>query len=162
MRVITAVEWVEWNPQRQTEPALFLAGGITDCPDWQAQVVEQLADQNLTLFNPRRPNFPIGDPKAAEEQIVWEFNHLHRADVCLFWFPCETLCPIVLYELGGWSIFSYQMFLGVHPDYKRRQDVEIQTRLQRPDQSIVYSLDDLVAQVKAWLPSWQPLSAHRS
>ena len=33
--------------------------------------------------------------------------------------------------------------IGVHPGYKRKQDVEIQTRLVRPDIQVVYSLEDL-------------------
>jgi hypothetical protein len=39
------------------------------------------------------------------------------------------------------------LFVGVHPDYKRRQDVEIQTELARPDIKIVYSLEALAKQV---------------
>lgn len=53
----------------------FLAGGITGCKDWQKQVIDYLENQpdtdNLVIFNPRRENFPINDPSAAEEQIKW-------------------------------------------------------------------------------------------
>ena len=59
--------------------AVFLAGGITDCPDWQAEMVEMLSDTDLTLFNPRRADFPIGDPLAAQKQIKWEHDHLRMA-----------------------------------------------------------------------------------
>ena len=128
---------------RQT---LFLAGGITGCPDWQQEMVTMLSQTNLTLLNPRRADFPIHDPDAALEQITWEHTHLRRAYAILFWFPCETLCPIVLYELGAWSKTNKPLLVGVHPDYKRRQDVEIQTKLERPDVKIVYSLQDLAAQ----------------
>ena len=35
----------------------FIAGGITNCPDWQADIVEMLKDTDLTLLNPRRADF---------------------------------------------------------------------------------------------------------
>jgi hypothetical protein len=131
-------------------PSLFLACGITSCPDWQADVVRLLADLPIFLLNPRRADFPIHDPSAAQAQIEWEHLHLRRATAILFWFPCETLCPISLYELGAWSMIAKPLFVGVHPNYQRRRDVEIQTRLARPDLTVVYSLADLVSQARSW------------
>lgn len=128
--------------------SVFLAGGITNCPNWQQEMVELLRDTDLILLNPRRVNFPIGDPSAATEQIAWEYNHLRKATTILFWFPCETLCPIVLYELGAWSMTDKPIFVGVHPEYSRRQDVEIQTRLVKPDVEVVYSLENLASLVR--------------
>ena len=128
-------------------PTLFLAGGITDCPDWQNEMVKLLSDRDYTLLNPRRANFPIHDPNAARTQITWEHNALRAANSILFWFPRETICPIVLYELGAWSMMDKRIYVGVHPDYQRRQDVEIQTELVRPEITIVYSLKDLADQI---------------
>lgn len=131
---------------------VFLAGGITGCPDWQSEVIKFYGSiENLVLFNPRRKDFPMGDPNAALEQITWEHDYLRKADAILFWFPYETLCPIVLYELGAWSMTDKPIFVGVHPEYQRRQDVEIQTGLARPEVVVVYSLLDLRAQVVAWM-----------
>jgi hypothetical protein len=65
-------------------PSLFLAGGITGCPDWQRQLRDELADTALTLLNPRRTQFPIGDPRAAPVQIEWEHRHLRRATAILY------------------------------------------------------------------------------
>jgi hypothetical protein len=127
---------------------LFMAGGITGCPDWQAEFLPLVEGTPWTLVNPRRKNFPIHDPDAARAQIEWEHRHLARANARLFWFPCETLCPIVLFELGAWSKVSGLMFVGVHPKYQRRSDVEIQLELARPDVRVVYSLEDLARQVK--------------
>jgi hypothetical protein len=131
-------------------PSLFLAGGITGCPDWQSQVVPLLAEQPLTLLNPRRTNFPIHDPSASVQQIEWEHRHLHRASAILFWFPCETLCPITLYELGAWSMTSKPLFVGTHSDYRRRLDVVVQTWLARPTIEVASSLEALADQVKEW------------
>jgi hypothetical protein len=136
-------------PQEYTGaiPSLFLAGGISGCPDWQADIVRLLADTPWALLNPRRNDFPIHDPTAARAQIEWEHRHLARANARLFWFPCETLCPIVLFELGAWSKVPGPMFVGVHPKYQRRQDVEIQLGLARPDVQIIYSLEELAENV---------------
>ena len=66
---------------------LFLAGGISNCPDWQAELIEKIKDlPGLTVYNPRRKNFPMDDPKAAEAQITWEYNKLKGVDGILFWF----------------------------------------------------------------------------
>ena len=129
------------------ERSLYLAGGITGCPDWQQEIVQLLEHTNLVMFNPRRKSFPMNDPKAAEEQIEWEHFHLRQADVIAFWFPRETICPIALYELGAWSMTDKPMSIGVHPEYPRRLDVEKQTKLVRPDVEIVYSLADLAGRI---------------
>ncbi|MEM7578734.1 MAG: nucleoside 2-deoxyribosyltransferase domain-containing protein [Cyanobacteria bacterium P01_A01_bin.80] len=127
--------------------AIFCAGGISNCPDWQSEMVELLKPLPWKIINPRRQNFPIHDPDAARQQIEWEHRHLRLATTILFWFPQETLCPITLYELGAWSMTDKPLFIGIHPNYPRRQDVEIQTSLVRPDVKIVYSLEDLANMV---------------
>jgi len=134
------------------EQPVYLAGGISDSHNWQAEVVELLRDKRrLVLINPRRANFPIGDPNAALAQITWEYEHLRKVAGILFWFPCETLCPITLYELGAWSMTQIALFIGVHPDYLKRRDVEIQTRLARPELKISYSLPDVVDSLRGWV-----------
>lgn len=77
-------------------------------------------------------------------------EHLHQARAVSFWFPCQTLCPITLYELGAWISSDKPVFVGLHPEYGRRIDVEIQTSLARPGFQPVYSLEDLAQQVLAW------------
>jgi hypothetical protein len=150
MTVVTAP--AQWDARGR---GLFLAGGITGCPDWQAQVIAALHDQDVTLLNPRRPHFPIGDPTAAEEQIRWEYDHFRLADAALFWFPAESICAIALFELGAWLAGGHlrgaRLFLATHPDYPRRQDVLIQTRLRDPAVVVGDSLAGLVGDVRAWL-----------
>lgn len=135
-----------------SDRSLFLAGGISNCPNWQLELVELLADTSFVLLNPRRENFPMSDPQAAEAQIRWEHHHLHLAWGISFWFPCETLCPITLYELGSWSRTTKPLFIGLHPQYARRLDVEIQTKLARPEITIVYSLSELAEQIRVAQP----------
>ena len=143
---ITALQEI---PKDNKRPTLFLAGGITNCPEWQDEAIQLLADSRWLLLNPRRKNFPIDDPNASHQQIEWEHRHLRLAYAILFWFPQETLCPIVLYELGAWSMTLKPIFVGMHPKYQRRQDVKIQTALVRPDVRIQYTLKDLCDRVKS-------------
>ena len=131
-------------------PSVFLAGGISGTGNWQQEVVVLLKDTDLVVLNPRRRHFPINDPSAAEEQIGWEFRHLRRAKARAFWFPSATLCPIALYELGTWSAAPGRLFVGVDPAYARRADVEIQTKLVRPEVTVVYSVEALASQVLHW------------
>lgn len=137
-------------PRDSINVNLFLAGGITECPDWQKEMVRQLEKTSITILNPRRVNFPINDPSAAERQIKWEFHAMRSADAIQFWFPKETLCPIVLYELGAWSMTDKKIFVGVDLGYKRIQDVMIQTKLARPDVFVVGSLPMLARQIREW------------
>jgi hypothetical protein len=133
-------------------PSVFLAGGITGCPDWQTRMTDMLgANVSVVIYNPRRAKFPIDDPDAALEQITWEHNYLRGVDAILFWFPKETLCPIVLYELGAWSMTDKPIVVGTHPLYRRKQDVEIQTNLARPDVKVLDSLELLADSVNYWL-----------
>lgn len=133
-------------PTRLTGLSVFLAGGITGCPDWQQEARELIGDR-MIVINPRRANFPIDDPNAAQEQIKWEYHHLELADKILFWFSAATLCPIVLYELGVWSAnssWTKPIAVGIEPGYQREQDVRIQTQLHRPEVEIVSTIPDLV------------------
>ena len=137
-----------YSIQNQNNIKLFLAGGITNCPDWQNELIELIRHaDNLTIYNPRRANFPINNPDAAEEQITWEYNHLRDADLVSFWFSKGSLNPIVLYELGKMIESEKKIFIGIDLGYERTQDVVIQTKLSCPNIEIVYSLKELSEQV---------------
>jgi hypothetical protein len=127
---------------------LFLAGGITNCPDWQKQIINKL-EGDFYVYNPRRENFPIKDPNAAREQITWEYERLKSADCISFWFSKGSLNPIVLYEMGMWGLSREytKIFIGVDPDYERKQDVEIQTELAAPEIKIRYSIDEMAKDI---------------
>lgn len=135
------------------EKSVFLAGGITGCLNWQNEMVNLLKDENITLINPRRKEYPKNDPDIEKKQITWEYEHLKKTEAILFWFPNETNCPITLYELGTLSMTDKPVFVGLDPDYSRKIDVEIQTKLRRPEIKIVYSLKELSNQIKKWVAS---------
>lgn len=142
MRVITAPEKVVLN---DGEISVFLAGGITDCYNWQQDIINYIESknfaekENLVLLNPRRENFPIHDPSASMEQITWEFNALENADIFSMYFVNnKSVQPICMYELGR-NIVKMQMrkpidwkdriIISVEDGYKREQDVQIQVEL---------------------------------
>jgi len=152
--MITYIEALESYIPKEGELSLFLGGGITDCPDWQKELVDILRaklDIDLTILNPRRANFPIDDPSASYDQIKWEFDHLRRADAITFWFPQETLCPITLYELGAWSMTDKPLFVGHHPNYQRKADVFHQTRLVRPGAVITQYIEHMADEIIDWV-----------
>ena len=136
-----------------SDKTLFLAGGISECWNWQKEFVSELdkLKSNLTILNPRRANFEMS-AETEWLQIKWEHIHLLRADAILFWFPSETLCPITLYELGAWNCRPKRLFIGCHPDYKRLRDVQIQVQLEphRIKQKIHTSFCDLIDEVIEW------------
>lgn len=136
------------------EHNVFLAGGITNCPDWQSELINKLQGMpNVNLFNPRRAQFPIHDKNAFQEQIEWEHDYLKDANAIAVWFSRGSINPIVLYELGRWvnSRPEVAAFVGIDPEYKRAQDVIIQTRLSRPDIHIVNTLKDLAIQIRSYV-----------
>lgn len=134
------------------KPAVFLAGGITDCPDWQAEAADRLKDDRWVVLNPRRTEFPIHDPSAAVGQIDWEYRHLDRADVVLFWFAGgPSVQPIALYELGRHAATNAAVVVGADPKYLRRVDVLLQLQHARPDIAVAGSLAEVCRQARTLL-----------
>jgi len=149
MKVITAID-EDYSLDTNNGTKIFLAGGITNCPNWQKDAIDYFKrnfheNVPITIYNPRRENFPINDPNASEQQIVWEFNHLSEADIILYWFSAGSPNPIVFYELGMHcnshaQSFSVPCYIGCDPNFERKRDVIIQTALARPELTIY---DDL-------------------
>ena len=142
--------------------SIFLAGGITNCPDWQDFVRASLISTPLVVYNPRRKDFPIDDPSATEQQIRWEHQKLMKAHAVLFWFSRGSQNPIVLFEYGK-ELGRHQkkLFVGVDPEYPRKQDVLIQTYMEHPNKKVYDNLPSLINQVFNWCgvgaenSSWQ-------
>jgi len=127
------------------EPALFLAGGITGCPDWQTQALHLLrrAGVDWVILNPRRPDYPVADPVAAAEQTAWEYRHLRAAQAILFWFPPSASAqPIALYELGACAAGVKPLAVGAAPSYPRRLDIMLQLSHARPGLTVRDTLAD--------------------
>ncbi len=153
-------------PQRYDGPGpvLFLAGGISNCPDWQSEAAAMLRDTpGLTVLDPRRAVYDPDAPHAATEQITWEHTHLWRADVVLFWFaPGGSVQPIALYELGVHVTRGIPLAVGADPGYPRRLDVEVQLALARPGLTVHDTLAGTVrAAARLSVPGQSPrIGAH--
>ena len=133
-----------WSTDKKDySPTVFLAGSISECFNWQSELVQLLSQRNITLINPRRQNFDINKENLIKEQIEWEYHHLRRVDIISFWFSYETLAPITLFELGSALHTDSEIVVGCHPDYKRREDVIFQCRLVNPYIKVVNDLLDL-------------------
>jgi hypothetical protein len=150
MNVFTSPE-IYNPPPKQRRICLFLAGGITNCPNWQQDVICQFEHVDIDIFNPRRKEFNINDSSISRVQIEWEYHLLNYADAILFWFCKETVQPIVLFELGSYLRSYKQLFVGVDPLYSRAQDVDIQSKLVRPDLRIQNTISDLCCYVLNWI-----------
>jgi hypothetical protein len=149
-----------YNIQKLQSKKVFLAGGITNCPDWQSELIEKIKYyDNAVIYNPRRKNFPMDNPNASEEQIAWEYEHLRDADMIIFWFAKGSLNPIVLYELGRWGNSSNKkIVVGGDPEYERRKDVSIQTLLSRPDTTFVSTIDEMADEIYKFVTN--PIFVH--
>jgi hypothetical protein len=149
IKVVTAPDYNHYEGK-----SIFLAGGITSCPEWQNELVDMLRKMNLgkeqvVLYNPRRKNFPIHDPNASNEQITWEFRKLQSSDMIIFWFCRGSINPIVLYELGQWGNSRISpIAIGIDPLYERKQDVIIQTKLARPNIEIKFTMLEIAKEIQ--------------
>jgi len=149
MKEIKAPDCYDHSPSVRT---LFVAGGITNCGDWQKAVPIALKETNIDILNPRRDDFDMCSPIMEQEQIEWEHQHILQASAYMFWFCEETLCPITLYELGKVAgLFpTKRLFIGTHQNYKRKRDINFQMQLLRPEVDVVQYLDKLLGQVTEW------------
>lgn len=141
---------------------LFLAGGITNCPNWQASALHLLQSASwlkapLVVMNPRREDFNVKDPSESERQIKWEHAMLNTADGVFFWFPKDTLCPITLFELGKMAPRGMPLFVGCDPGYQRKKDVEVQLGLIRPEVTVRSTMEKTVGDVLYYLMTHDPL-----
>lgn len=136
-------------------PSVFLGGGITNCPDWQAEAIMYLTAlrRPVTVYNPRRARFPIDDPAESVRHTEWQFVRLRLAHIASFWFSRGSLNPIVLLQFGSALQRSRQpLVVGIDPQYERKVDVEIQTALLRPEVDIAYDIPTFVQKIARHLP----------
>ena len=140
MRVIEAPCYYE---PFDKDVSVFLAGGITNCRDWQWEAIKKIEDNHsydsLVILNPRRDNFPMNNKLAGYQQILWEFEMIEKCDIFSMYFvSSDSDQPICMYELGRniseikneyMGTWGHRIIVSVEKGYKREQDVLIQTRL---------------------------------
>lgn len=141
------VEYVEapnYNDLLDLTPTVFLGGGITNCKDWQKDLMVKLESANplVRVYNPRRKSFDISNPNDSQIQIDWEHYYLNVCDILVFYFASETLCPITLFELGGALERNLhkvdhrrpqKVLVYCEPEYQRKFDVNYQVNLVKEE-----------------------------
>lgn len=139
-------------------PRLFLAGGISNCRDWQSEAIAKIGDDlDVVIFNPRREGFVPNGGEDAREQIVWEHERLQEADLIAFWFCRETVCPITLYELGklAYNGGLQDVIVGSDPEYSRLFDLQVQLELVgHGPNSVITDFDAWVAAIRDTLSTY--------
>ena len=138
--------------------SIFLAGGISNCPNWQLEFIagyEAIRPSHrggpTVLVNPRREGDLSKEGDEARQQIRWERNYLMACSHIIFWFPKESVCPITLFELGQWAtsknLKEGKVIVGADPDYSRFFDIKTQlSLLVDGDYKISTTMFDLIVQ----------------
>ena len=147
-----------YRQQADDPPAVFLAGGISNCPRWHDTAIEAIRSgiDEVVILNPNRTGFQTDDPAAGWEQVTWEQHHLHLpGTVTLFWFPaCDprlTTQPIALFELGQALGEQRAVVVGADPGYPREADVRMLCQINAPAVRVRASLVDTVGDALDWL-----------
>jgi len=115
----------------EQHPAVFLAGGIQGCDDWQKRACEKLEFDAGAVYNPRRGDFGELTDAKVREQITWEYHAINFSDIFSIWFcASDSVQPICLYELGRVIGMQHkEIIVGVETGYLRTKDVVIQCGL---------------------------------
>ncbi len=136
--------------------SVFLAGGISNCKEWQKEVIGELESEDITIYNPRRDAFDIMDTSATNYQIAWEYERLEQMDIFSMYFCSgKSDQPICMYELGRNIVrmqnrfpsdWNKRIIIGVEVGYTRAIDVIKQIGLCAPD---VFVHPDITPEIHA-------------
>jgi hypothetical protein len=95
------------HSRTDNSPLMFLAGSIEmdKAEPWQNRVIEQFADLEGTILNPRRDHWDAGLRQHPDEpefrgQVEWELEGLEAADIIAMYLDPATKSPVSLLELG--------------------------------------------------------------
>ena len=110
--------------------SLFLAGTIDlgVSIDWQQHVIEILKNYDVTIYNPRRPEWDNSIKQSIKdikfrEQVVWELDHLEKVDLIVMYLAADSKSPISLMELGRYADRHIVVYCA--DNFYRRGNVEI-------------------------------------
>lgn len=130
------------NSEKPIFISLFLAGGITNCKDWQNEVIKELVYDDVSIFNPRQEHFDVSNKRSSYKQIAWEYERLEQMDIFTMYFcNSDSDQPICMYELGRNIVRMQNRFpnswqerivISVEDGYRRKEDVIIQVQLCAP------------------------------
>ncbi|MBT0669886.1 hypothetical protein HT136_16090 [Novosphingobium profundi] len=142
-------------PADHAAPRLFLGGSIDmgHAPDWQKQMIADLADEDVVILNPRRPDWdPAWRPEADEpefrRQVEWELAALDSADVIVLYLAPGTQSPVSLLEMGLHA-HDGKLIVLCPEGYWRKGNVDITAKRYGIEQ--VADMKELLAATRARL-----------
>jgi len=139
------------EPINTTKLSIFLAGTIDmgNSDNWQAQIVQELSEYDVNIFNPRREDWDANwkqsiDNPQFKEQVLWELNALEKADFIIFNFLPDSKSPITLFEFGK---HHWDNIIVCCPDEFYRSG-NIHVICKREQINLVKSQDELLTFIK--------------
>jgi Nucleoside 2-deoxyribosyltransferase like len=135
---------------------VFLAGSIEmgAAEDWQAEFASLLADEDVTILNPRRDDWDSSWEQSVtnptfRQQVEWELSGLDRADIIVMYLDPATKSPVSLLELGLHARGG-KLVVCCPDGFWRKGNVDVVC--ERYGIARVESLPDLVERVRSRLP----------
>lgn len=121
---------IEIKPDNRI-PTIFVGGSIEQdtASKWQDDFVKAFRSYNVLLFNPRRDAWDATwEQKYGKneftKQVVWELDHLDKADHIFLYFDSNTKSPISLLELGLYAA-SGKVIVCCPEGFWRKGNVDI-------------------------------------
>ena len=146
-------------PIDDSRPRVFLGGSIDmgGAPDWQAAMTSALADMDVVILNPRRPDWnpnwrPEADEPEFRRQVEWELAALESADVIVMYFAPGTQSPISLLEMGLHARGGKLIVLAPE-GFWRKGNVDITAARYGVTQ--VATMEELLATVRQRVHGWK-------
>ena len=111
---------------------VFLAGTIDadkGSVDWQHKLIDMFKKQYdgekpITLYNPRREEFPDSGSSEVRRQIKWEHKHMDDVDLIVMNILKDSKSPISLMEIGMYAD-SGKLVVFCQPEFYRFDNVEM-------------------------------------
>lgn len=138
---------------------VFLAGPIKGAPDWQQKAINDLADLDIYVANPRRENVMNFN---LDLQVNWESRFLALADVIMFWIPKKETdiagrdyAQTSRFELAEWMAKTHfsrtrkQVVVGIDDAFFGKS--YIVNRLKAENMMVYATYEETLARVRALL-----------
>lgn len=149
-----------------TQPVVFLAGSIEmgKADDWQADLAEKFKHLDVTLLNPRRPDWDDSWEQTIENdqfrtQVEWELDGMKTSDIIFMYLDPKTKSPISLMELGLHAPTNKRMIVCCPDGFWRKGNVDIVCKRH----GVIMS-DDLTsatAILEALIMIWEPTEKNK-
>jgi hypothetical protein len=142
--------------------SVFLAGSIEmgQAENWQARMIHDLNDLDVTILNPRRDEWDASweqsiSNRQFREQVEWELEGLEKASLVAMYFAPATRAPVTLLELGLCAR-GRRLVVCCPEGYWRRGNVEVVCA--RYDIPLMSTLETLTAEIRRSLGNSQPVA----